>query len=241
MFQEIKEDRRKIKEEVLQLKLEKEALQDEVSGREQNLERLREQFNRELCESKKEYGERSWELQQIKKVYEDLLRVKEKLEDDKADAEHMRQVVETTLQDTRDENGDLRRKTLGLEAQVKELQTFCDNLQRAETCLKERISKMEAERKKMQESIGEATDQGQELVTGDGRYETNTYLNIESSDDSVDVGAEIKELKELLQAHLKQEKLERLAVESRVGALETERSERTLLLKEQLKQEELQR
>ncbi|XP_073501720.1 cingulin-like [Phyllobates terribilis] len=66
MFHAIKEDRRKIKEEVLQLKLEKEARQDGVSGREQILERLRKQLNQELCDSKKECGERSRELQQIK-------------------------------------------------------------------------------------------------------------------------------------------------------------------------------
>ncbi|XP_073507472.1 cingulin-like [Phyllobates terribilis] len=162
------------------------ALKDEVSGRDQDQEQLREQFNRELRESMKEYDEHNSDLQQTKRDYEDLLKVKKKLEDDKADAEHMRQVIEITLQDTRDENDYLRRKILGLEAQVKELKTFCDNLQRAETCLKDRIGRMEAERKKMEESIGEATDQGQEFATGEGRYEANTSLNNASLDDSVD-------------------------------------------------------
>ncbi|XP_073508967.1 cingulin-like [Phyllobates terribilis] len=213
-----------------ELSASKGALQDVVSGRDQDLEQLREQFNRELCESK-EYGELmrelqqfqdqvkplmqekerledslyqrdrelsalkealkdevsgqyreaekihgkfSRELQQTKRDYEDLLKVKDKLKDDKADAEHMRQVIETTLQDTRDENDDLHRKISGLEAQVKELQTFCDDLQRAETCLKDRIGRMEAELKKMEESIGE------------GRYEANASSSNASFDDSVD-------------------------------------------------------
>ncbi|XP_073537066.1 uncharacterized protein [Phyllobates terribilis] len=203
------------------------ALKDEVSGHDREVEKMREKFNREL--------------QQTKRDYEDLLKVKKKLEDDKADAEHMRQVIETTLQDTREENDDLRRKILGLEAQVKELKMFCDDLQRAETCLKDGIGRMEAGRKKMEESVGEATDQSQEFATGEGRYEANASLNNASLDDSVDVRAEIKGLKEMLKAQLKQEKLERLAVESRVGALETERAERILLIKEPLKQEELQR
>ncbi|XP_073527937.1 uncharacterized protein [Phyllobates terribilis] len=241
MFYAIKEDRRKIKEEVLQLKLEKEARQDGVSGREQILERLRKQLNQELCDSKKVCGERSRELQQSKRDYEDLLKVKEKLEEDKAGAEQVRQVVETTLQDTREENDGLRGKTLDLEAQVKELQMSCDTLQRAETCLKETVSKMEAEWKKMEESVREATDQGQELAAGEGRCETDTSSSDASLDDSVEVRAEIRELKELLQTQWTQEKRERLAIESRVGTLETERSERALLLEEQLKQEELQR
>ncbi|XP_073498474.1 cingulin-like [Phyllobates terribilis] len=213
------------------------ALKDEVSGRDQDLEQLREQFHQELCESKKEYDElmrelqqfqdqvkslmqekewledslyqRDWELsalkgalkdevsghdreaekmhekfnrelQQTKRDYEDLLKVKKKLEDDKADAEHMRQVIETTLQDTRDENDDLRRKISGLEAQVKELKMFCDDLQRAETCLKDRIGRVEAERKKMEESIGE------------GRYEANASSNNVSLDDLVDKKSTIK-------------------------------------------------
>ncbi|XP_073537004.1 cingulin-like [Phyllobates terribilis] len=207
------------------------ALKDEVSGRNQDLEQLHEQFNRKLCESKMEYDEhmrelqqfqdqvkslmqkkerledslyqRDWELsalkgtlkdevsghdreaekmhgkfnrelQQTKRDYEDLLKVKKKLEDDKADSEHMRQVIETTLQDTRDENDDLRRKILGLEAQVKELKMFCEDLHRAETCLKDRIGRVEAERKKMEESIGE------------GKYDANASSNNASLDDLVD-------------------------------------------------------
>ncbi|XP_073529619.1 cingulin-like [Phyllobates terribilis] len=162
------------------------ALKDEVCGHDQDLEQLRKQFNCELCEYKKEYDEHVRELQQTKRDCEDLLKVKKKLEDDKADAEHMRRVIETTLRGTSDENGDLRRKILGLEAQVKELKTFCDDLQRVATCLKDRIGRMEAEQKKMEESIGEATDQGQEFATGEGRYETNTTSNNASLDDSVD-------------------------------------------------------
>lgn len=66
-----------------------------------------------------------------------------KLEDEKADWERMRQVMENNLQDAREENDDLRRKILGLEAQVKELKTFCDDLQRAETRLKDKIGRIE--------------------------------------------------------------------------------------------------
>ncbi|XP_044138828.1 cingulin [Bufo gargarizans] len=126
------------------------ALKDEVSGHDREAEKMREQFNKEV--------------QQTKKDYEELQKVKKNLETDKSDADRMRQVIENTLQETRDENDDLRRKILGLEAQVKELKTFCDDLQRAETRLKDKISRMEADRKRMEESLGEATDQGQEFA-----------------------------------------------------------------------------
>ncbi|XP_056401979.1 cingulin isoform X2 [Hyla sarda] len=125
-------------------------LKDKVSGQDREAEKMRELLNREL--------------QQAKRDYEELFKVQKKVEDEKADAERMRQVVENTLQDTRDENDDLRRKILGLEAQVKELKTFCDDLQRAETRVKDKIGRMEAERQRMEETLGEATDQSQEFA-----------------------------------------------------------------------------
>ncbi|XP_077111516.1 cingulin isoform X2 [Ranitomeya variabilis] len=234
------------------------ALKDEVSGRDQDIEQLREQFNRELHESKKEYDEHMRELQQFQdKVkplmqekeqledsiyqrdrelsalkgalkeevsshdreaekmrekfnkdlqqtkidYENLLKVKKKLEDEKAHAEHMHQVIETTLQDTRDENDDLRRKILGLEAQVKELKTFCDDLQRAETRLKDRMGRMETERKKMEESLGEATDQSQEFATA--RREMENRLD-EAQRNLKRLTLEYEELQECYQEEIKQ-------------------------------------
>ncbi|XP_073420727.1 cingulin isoform X1 [Dendrobates tinctorius] len=234
------------------------ALKEEVSGHDQDVEQLREQFNRELHESKKEYDEHMRELQQFqdqvkplmqereqledslyqrdrelsalkkalkeeasshdreaekmcekfnrdlqqtKRDYEDLLKVKKKLEDEKADAEHMRQVIETTLQDTREENDDLRRKILGLEAQVKELKTFCDDLQRAETRLKDRMGRMESERKKMEESLGEATNQGQEFAIE--RREMENRLD-EAQRNLKRLTLEYEELQECYQEEIKQ-------------------------------------
>ncbi|CAJ0941910.1 unnamed protein product [Ranitomeya imitator] len=234
------------------------ALKDEVSGRDQDIEQLREQFNRELHESKKEYDEHMRELQQFqdqvkplmqekeqledslyqrdrelsalkgalkeevsshdreaekmrekfnkdlqqtKRDYENLLKVNKKLEDGKAHAEHMHQVIETTLQDTRDENDDLRRKILGLEAQVKELKTFSDDLQRAETRLKDRMGRMETERKKMEESLGEATDQSQEFATA--RREMENRLD-EAQRNLKRLTLEYEELQECYQEEIKQ-------------------------------------
>ncbi|XP_073510889.1 cingulin-like [Phyllobates terribilis] len=177
-------------DQVKRLMQEKERLEDSLNQRDQELSALKGALKDEVSghdyEAEKMCGKFYRELQQTKRDYEDLLKVKKKLEDDKADAEHMCQVIETTLQDTLDENDDLRRKILGLEAQVKELKLVCDDLHRAETHLKDRIGRMEAERKKMKESLGEAIDQGQEFATGEGRYEANISSNNASLDDSVD-------------------------------------------------------
>ncbi|KAM8921105.1 cingulin isoform 2-T2 [Pelodytes ibericus] len=126
------------------------ALQEEVSDRDRESERLREKFQKEN--------------QQVKKDYEDLLKTKKKLESEKAESERLRQVIELTLQESREENDDLRRKILSLEAQLKETKTFCDDLQRAENRLKDKISRLEVDRKQMEETLGEATDQGQEFA-----------------------------------------------------------------------------
>ncbi|XP_053560004.1 cingulin isoform X2 [Bombina bombina] len=125
-------------------------LKEEVSDHDRETEKLREQFQKES--------------RQIRKDYEQLVKSKETLESEKAESERLRQVLENNLQEAREENDDLRRKILGLEAQVKELKTFCDDLQRAETRLKDNISKLEAKRKRMEETLGEVTDQEQEYA-----------------------------------------------------------------------------
>ncbi|KAM8921104.1 cingulin isoform 1-T1 [Pelodytes ibericus] len=126
------------------------ALKEEVSDHDRETETLREQFQKEN--------------QKVRKDYEDLLKTKKKLESEKAESERLRQVIELTLQESREENDDLRRKILSLEAQLKETKTFCDDLQRAENRLKDKISRLEVDRKQMEETLGEATDQGQEFA-----------------------------------------------------------------------------
>ncbi|XP_063802758.1 cingulin isoform X2 [Pseudophryne corroboree] len=162
-------------------------LKQEVSGHDRNTENLRDQFNKEL--------------QQTKKDYEDLFRVKKNLEDEKANSDRMRQVIENSLQDARDENDDLRRKILGLEAQLKEMNTFCDDLQRAEARLKDKVGKLEAEKKRMEESLGEATDQGQEFSTV--RRELESRLD-EAQRSLKRLTLEYDELQECYQEEMKQ-------------------------------------
>uniref|UniRef100_Q9PTD7-2 Isoform 2 of Cingulin n=1 Tax=Xenopus laevis TaxID=8355 RepID=Q9PTD7-2 len=126
------------------------ALKDEVSGRDRETEKLRERLEQDAL--------------MTKRSYEELVKINKRLESEKTDLERVRQVIENNLQESREENDDLRRKILGLEAQLKETNTFCDDLQRAESRLKDKINKLEAERKRMEDSLGEVADQEQELA-----------------------------------------------------------------------------
>ncbi|XP_053330745.1 cingulin isoform X2 [Spea bombifrons] len=201
----IKKELKRVQDQMKQLSLEKQrqeeslhqserelsalkgALKEEVSGHDRETERLREKFQKEN--------------QQIKKDHEDLLKTIKKLESEKLESERLLHVIESTLQESRDENDDLRRKILGLEAQLKELNTFCDDLQRAETRLKEKIGRLESDRKQMEESLGEATDQGQEFSMIKRDLETR----LEESQRSLRrLTLEYDELQECYQEEMKQ-------------------------------------
>ncbi|XP_028564808.2 cingulin [Podarcis muralis] len=128
----------------------KEALEDEVGGHDQEMAELKQQFQQNV--------------QQLQKDYEEAFKVKASLEGEKEATEQMKKAVESTLRETQEENDDLRRKILGLETQIKEYRHFADNWQGTEARLKEKIAKLESDRKQMEESLGDATDQEQELL-----------------------------------------------------------------------------
>ncbi|XP_030042957.1 cingulin isoform X2 [Microcaecilia unicolor] len=173
------------------------ALKEEVSGRDREKERLQQSFQRDL--------------QQLKKSYDETSRVKGVIEGEKEAAEQMRKVIECTLKETQEENDDLRRKVLNLEGQLKELMAFSEDLQDTEARLKEKIAKLEIERKRMEQSLGEATDQEQELAivkrSLEGRLE-EAQRNLNK------LSVEYQELKDSYQEELRQkEQLKRMKSE----------------------------
>ncbi|XP_072840271.2 cingulin isoform X2 [Pogona vitticeps] len=128
----------------------KDALKDEGDSHDQEVEELKQQFQQDL--------------KQLRKDYEDTFKVKAALESEKEATEQTKKAVESTLRETQEENDDLRRKILGLETQLKEYWHFADNWQGTEARLKEKIAKLEAERRQMEDSLGDATEQEQELL-----------------------------------------------------------------------------
>ncbi|XP_015271512.1 PREDICTED: cingulin [Gekko japonicus] len=126
------------------------ALQEEVASHDQEVEELKRQFRENV--------------QKLQRDYEEASKVKAALEGEKETTEQTKKAVESTLRETQEENDDLRRKILGLETQLKEHRHFAENWQSTEARLKEKVAKLEAERRQMEESLGDATEQEQELL-----------------------------------------------------------------------------
>nr|XP_042699276.1 cingulin isoform X2 [Chrysemys picta bellii] len=126
------------------------ALQEEVASRDTEVEELKQQFQKNL--------------QQLRKDYDEAAKVKVAVESEKEATEQMRKAVESALRETQEENDDLRRKILGLEMQVKEYRHFSENWEGSEARLREKIGKLEADRRQMEESLEEAVEQEQELL-----------------------------------------------------------------------------
>lgn len=163
------------------------ALKDEVASHDQELEQLRQQFQKDMKQLKRDFEETSVDKAAIKSEREA--------------ADQMRKVIESTLRETQEENDDLRRRILGMEAQLKEYRNYSDELQVSEQRLKEKISKLESERKQMEESLGEATDQEQELAIMKRSLESRLE---EAQRNLNKVSLEYKELKEAYQEEMKQ-------------------------------------
>ncbi|XP_048684933.1 cingulin isoform X2 [Caretta caretta] len=126
------------------------ALQEEVASRDMEVEQLKQQFQKNL--------------QQLRKDYDEAAKVKVAVESEKEATEQMRKAMESALRETQEENDDLRRKILGLEMQVKEYRHFSENWEGSEARLREKITKLEADRRQMEVSLEEAAEQEQELL-----------------------------------------------------------------------------
>uniref|UniRef100_A0A8C0GRU9 Cingulin n=1 Tax=Chelonoidis abingdonii TaxID=106734 RepID=A0A8C0GRU9_CHEAB len=126
------------------------ALQEEVASRDTEVEQLKQQFQKNL--------------QQLRKDYDEAAKARVAVESEKEATEQMRKAVESALRETQEENDDLRRKILGLEMQVKEYRHFSENWEGSEARLREKIAKLEADRRQMEQSLEEAVEQEQELL-----------------------------------------------------------------------------
>ncbi|CAM4676843.1 unnamed protein product [Lepidochelys olivacea] len=126
------------------------ALQEEVASHDMEVEQLKQQFQKNL--------------QQLRKDYDEAAKVKVAVESEKEAMEQMRKAMESALRETQEENDDLRRKILGLEMQVKEYRHFSENWEGSEARLREKITKLEADRRQMEVSLEEAAEQEQELL-----------------------------------------------------------------------------
>ncbi|NXX77763.1 CING protein, partial [Urocolius indicus] len=157
--------------------------QRELAGEKQRQEELLRQRERELTVLKgtmeEEAASRDGELercrrdlQQLQEERDEATKAKASLESTREASEQARKMVESSLRELQEQNDDLRRKVLGMETHLKEYERLGDNWEGSQARLKEKVTKLEAERRQMEDSLGEATEREQELLMAKRLLET---------------------------------------------------------------------
>ncbi|KAM6294120.1 cingulin [Aegotheles albertisi] len=157
--------------------------QRELSAEKQSREELLRQRERELAvlqgTMEQEASSRDGQLEQVRRDLRQLqeerdeaTKAKASLESAREASEQARRAVESTLRELQEQNDDLRRKVLGMETQLKEYERLGENWEGSQARLKEKVTKLEAERRQMEESLGDATEREQELLMAKRSLET---------------------------------------------------------------------
>ncbi|KAM6039360.1 cingulin isoform 1-T1 [Chlamydotis macqueenii] len=97
---------------------------------------------------------------------------KASLESAREASEEARKTVESSLRELQEQNDDLRRKILGMETRLAEYERLGENWEDSQARLKEKVTKLEAERRQMEESLGDTTEREQELLMAKRSLET---------------------------------------------------------------------
>ncbi|KAJ6652797.1 hypothetical protein lerEdw1_010651 [Lerista edwardsae] len=229
----LRKELREAREQLRELVLEKQAQDELLRQRERELAALKGALKEEVASHDQEVEELKQQfqenLQQLQKDYEDAYKVQAALEGEKEVTEQTKKAVESTLRETQEENDDLRRKILGLETQLKEYRHFADNWQGTEARLKEKIAKLEADRRQMEESLGEAAEQEQELLLSKRSLESRledaqrslNRLSRDHQDLTASYHEELKQKEQLKRAKTELEEEKRLLDKS-IGKLTKE-------------------
>ncbi|NXV97706.1 CING protein, partial [Calonectris borealis] len=151
--------------------------QRELAAEKQSQEELLRQRERELAVLKgamrEEASSRDGELERCRRDLQQLQEERDEATKSARQAsEQARKAVESSLRELQEQNDDLRRKVLGMETQLKEYERLGENWEGSQARLKEKVTKLEAERRQMEESLGEATEREQELLMAKRSLET---------------------------------------------------------------------
>ncbi|NXW09003.1 CING protein, partial [Fregetta grallaria] len=151
--------------------------QRELVAEKQSQEELLRQRERELAALKgtmrEEASSRDGELERYRRDLQQLREERDEATKSAREAsEQARKAVESSLRELQEQNDDLRRKVLGMETQLKEYERLGENWEGSQARLKEKVTKLEAERRQMEESLGEATEREQELLMAKRLLET---------------------------------------------------------------------
>ncbi|XP_033903284.3 cingulin-like protein 1 [Acipenser ruthenus] len=147
LFKEEQEDMLRRRER--ELTALKGALKEEVATHDQEVDKLKEQYDKEL--------------QKLRTSLAEAMQNNVSLSSEKVASDEVKNAAQNQVKKLMDENERLRRKILALEAEAAELNKSIDEMKREESCAKEKMCRLEKEKKQLEEALGEVNDQEEEL------------------------------------------------------------------------------
>ncbi|XP_065516450.1 cingulin [Lathamus discolor] len=168
----LRKELRQAREAQRELAAEKQSQEELLRQREQELAVLKGTMREEATSRDGELERYRRDLRQLQEERDEATKAKASLESTREELEQARKMVESTLREVQEQNDDLRRKVLGMESQLKEYERMGENWEGSQTRLKEKVTKLEAERRQMEDSLGEASEREQELLMAKRSLET---------------------------------------------------------------------
>ncbi|XP_075580706.1 cingulin [Pelecanus crispus] len=168
----LRKELRQAREAQRELAAEKQSQEELLRQRERELAALKGTMREEASSRDGELEQYRRDLQQLQAERDEATKAKASLESAREASEQARKMVESSLQELQEQNDDLRRKVLGMETQLQEYERLGENWEGSQARLKEKVTKLEAERRQMEESLGEATEREQELLMAKRSLET---------------------------------------------------------------------
>ncbi|KAF1438811.1 Cingulin, partial [Spheniscus demersus] len=171
-LESLRKELRQAREAQRELAAEKQSQEELLQQRERELAALKGTMQEEASSHDGELERYRRDLQQLQEERDEATKAKASLESAREASEQARKTVESSLRELQEQNDNLRRKVLGMETQLKEYERLGENWEGSQARLKEKVTKLEAERRKMEESLGEATEREQELLMAKRSLET---------------------------------------------------------------------
>ncbi|NXS49041.1 CING protein, partial [Balaeniceps rex] len=168
----LRKELRQAREAQRELAADKQSQEELLRQRERELAALKGTMREEASSRHGELERYRSDLQQLQEERDEAAKAKASLESAREASEQARKMVECSLQELQEQNDDLRRKVLGMETQLQEYERLGENWEGSQARLKEKVTKLEAERRQMEDSLGEATEREQELLMAKRSLET---------------------------------------------------------------------
>ncbi|NXS75525.1 CING protein, partial [Pandion haliaetus] len=168
----LRKELRQAREAQRELTAEKQSQEELLRQRERELAVLKGTMQEEASSHDGELERYRRDLQQLQEERDEATKAKASLESAREVSEQARKTAESSLRELQEQNDDLRRKVTGMETQLKEYERLGENWEGSQARLKAKVTKLEAERRQMEESLGEATEREQELLMAKRSLET---------------------------------------------------------------------